>query len=150
MSSDNLETTGDESGVLPWWWRVRNSLHLCRWTVVPERSNSWAGQPSSVHLVCCSCDDRRRTSILHDALLYWVWSGAHQMEPPSPLISWVNPFPSRFINRTACFPWKVSYFRESRMSDLYHHESCLMKLALEKLNRRQQLLDREANSKVIC
>ena len=38
------------------------------------------------------------------------------MEPPSPLISWVNPFPSRFINRTACFPRKVSYFRESRMS----------------------------------
>ena len=38
------------------------------------------------------------------------------MEPPSPLISWVNPFPSRFINRTACFPRKVSYYRESRMS----------------------------------
>ena len=38
------------------------------------------------------------------------------MEPPSPLISWVNPFPSRFINRTPCFPQKVSYFRESRMS----------------------------------
>ena len=38
------------------------------------------------------------------------------MEPPSPLISWVNPFPSRFINRTACFPRKVSYFCESRMS----------------------------------
>ena len=38
------------------------------------------------------------------------------MEPPSSLISWVNPFPSRFINRTACFPRKVSYFRESRMS----------------------------------
>ena len=38
------------------------------------------------------------------------------MEPPSPLISWVNPFPSRFINRTACFPRKVSYFRKSRMS----------------------------------
>ena len=35
-------------------------------------------------------------------------------------------------------------------TDLYHHESCLIKLALEKLNRRQQLLDREANSKVIC
>ena len=34
----------------------------------------------------------------------------------SPLISWVNPFPSRFINKTACFPRKVSYFRESRMS----------------------------------
>ena len=38
------------------------------------------------------------------------------MEPPSPFISWVNPFPSRFITRTACFPRKVSYFRESRMS----------------------------------
>ena len=38
------------------------------------------------------------------------------MEPPSPLISWVNPFPSRVISRTACFPRKVSYFRESRMS----------------------------------
>ena len=50
---------------------------------------------------------------------WWLESGipgAHQMEPPSPLISWVNPFPSRFINRTACFPRKVSYFRESRMS----------------------------------
>ena len=40
---------------------------------------------------------------------------AHQMEPPSPSIYWVNPFPSRFISRTACFPRKVSYFRESRM-----------------------------------
>ena len=38
------------------------------------------------------------------------------MEPPSPLISGVNPFPSRFINRTASFPRKVSYFRESRVS----------------------------------
>ena len=34
----------------------------------------------------------------------------------SPLISWVNPFPSTFINRTASFPRKVSSFRESRMS----------------------------------
>ena len=40
------------------------------------------------------------------------------MEPPLPLISWVNPFPRRFINRTACFPWKVSYFREF----VCHHE----------------------------
>ena len=30
-------------------------------------------------------------------------TGAHQMEPPSLLISWVNPFPSRFINRTIFF-----------------------------------------------
>ena len=42
--------------------------------------------------------------------------GAYQMEPPSPLIFWVNPFPSRFVNRTASFPRKVSYFRESRVS----------------------------------
>ena len=32
------------------------------------------------------------------------------------LISWVNFFPSRFINRTASFARKVSYFRESRVS----------------------------------
>ena len=31
-------------------------------------------------------------------------TGAHQLEPLSPLISGVNPFPSRFINRTARFP----------------------------------------------
>ena len=30
-------------------------------------------------------------------------SGAHQMELPSPLTSWVNPFPSRIINRTIFF-----------------------------------------------
>ena len=36
--------------------------------------------------------------------------------PPSPLIPWVNPFLSRFINRTAYFPQNVSYFRESCMS----------------------------------
>ena len=36
--------------------------------------------------------------------------------PPSPLIPWVNPFMSRFINRTAYFLQNVSYFRESRMS----------------------------------
>ena len=33
-------------------------------------------------------------------------TGAHQLEPLSPLISGVNPFPSRFINRTARFPEK--------------------------------------------
>ena len=53
-------------------------------------------------------------------LAFWLrdpsLAGAYQMEPPSPLISWVNPFPSRFINRTASFPRKVSYFRESRVS----------------------------------
>ena len=33
-------------------------------------------------------------------------TGAHQLELLSPLISGVNPFPSRFINRTARFPEK--------------------------------------------
>ena len=32
-----------------------------------------------------------------------VLAGAHQIEPPSAFISWVNPFPSRFINRTKFF-----------------------------------------------
>ena len=42
------------------------------------------------------------------ARIYYPLAGAHQMEPPSPLISWVNPFPSRFINRTVCFPRHIS------------------------------------------
>ena len=33
--------------------------------------------------------------------------GAHQMEPPSLLISGVNPFPSRFINRTIFFVMRL-------------------------------------------
>ena len=49
-------------------------------------------------------------------------TGAHQMELLSPLISWVNPFPSRVINRTiffcnaleshecACCPLSFLYF----------------------------------------
>ena len=44
--------------------------------------------------------------------LYWrlqlsdyliITTGAHKMEPPSPFISGVNPFPSTFINRTIFF-----------------------------------------------
>ena len=46
----------------------------------------------------------------------FVESGAHQLEPPSALIPWVNPFPSRFIDRTAYFLKNVLYFREFRMS----------------------------------
>ena len=42
--------------------------------------------------------------------------GTHHMEPPSLLIFWVNPFPSRFTNGTACLTRKVSCVRESRMS----------------------------------
>ena len=51
-----------------------------------------------------------------ESLVTITRAGAHQMQPPSPLISWVNPFPCRFINRTVCFPRKVSFFRKSRMS----------------------------------
>ena len=63
-------------------------------------------------------------------------SGAHQMEPPSPLISWVNPFPSRFINRTASFPRKVSYFRESCVSP---HRA---KIILDEVELRSSSFDR--------
>ena len=35
--------------------------------------------------------------------LFCVITGAHQMELPAPLISWVNPFPSRVINSTIFF-----------------------------------------------
>ena len=48
------------------------------------------------------------------------------------------------------------YFRNLRncspsfTTDLYYHECCLIKLALEKLNWKEQLPDCEANSKVIC
>ena len=49
-------------------------------------------------------------------IILFLFIGVQQLEPPSPLISWVNPFPSRFMNRTACFPRKVSYFRDSRFS----------------------------------
>ena len=37
------------------------------------------------------------------AQLKLLFSGAHQMDLPSPLISWVNPFPSRVINGTIFF-----------------------------------------------
>ena len=40
--------------------------------------------------------------------------------------------------------------QSSLTTDSYHHDSCLIKLALEKLNRREHLLDREADSKVIA
>ena len=60
-------------------------------------------------------DAQNEIQLLSGVFCYSWLAGAHQMEPPSPLISWVNPFPSRFINRTASFPRKVSYFRESRM-----------------------------------
>ena len=56
----------------------------------------------------CSCSIVPR--LIMFTLFYPPFSrlpGAHQMEPQSPLISWVNPFPSRFINRRACFQRKV-------------------------------------------
>ena len=50
-------------------------------------------------------------------------SGAHQMEPLSPLISWVNPFPSGFINRTIFFCYALVWNERacSLLSFLYFH-----------------------------
>ena len=50
-------------------------------------------------------------------------SGAHQMEPLSPLISWVNPFPSGFINRTIffCFALESHECACCLLSFLYFH-----------------------------
>ena len=94
--------------------------------MVQENPASSAGKPMrATHLVLfyswllektadiLFCFRRRREKMTQE---FYANPGAHQMEPPSPLISWVNPFPSRFINRTASFPRKVSYFRESLVS----------------------------------
>ena len=45
--------------------------------------------------------------------------GAHQMELPSPSISWVNPFPSRVINRTIFF---------CNVLESHEYDCCLMSL----------------------
>ena len=94
--------------------------------MVQENPASSAGKPMrATHLVLfyswllektadiLFCFRRRREKMTQE---FYANPGAHQMEPPSPLISWVNPFRSRFINRTACFPREVGCFRESRMS----------------------------------
>ena len=52
-------------------------------------------------------------------------------------------WPKEQLTRNASVP-KFEKLQSSFATDLYHYESCLIKLALEKLNRRQQLLDREA------
>ena len=43
------------------------------------------------------------TPLLIETSGLWITGGAHQMEPLSLLISWVNPFTSRFINKTIFF-----------------------------------------------
>ena len=50
-------------------------------------------------------------------------AGAHQMEPPSLLISWVNPFPSRFISRTIFFCNALEWYECAccLLSFLYFH-----------------------------
>ena len=51
----------------------------------------------------------RSSSTSVEKVLFIIWPrnflkpGAHQMELPSPLISWVNLFPSRVINRSIFF-----------------------------------------------
>ena len=57
------------------------------------------------------------------------------MEPPSPLISWVNPFPSRFINRTACSREKCHI----SVSLVCHREK---KMKLDEVELRSPSLDR--------
>ena len=51
------------------------------------------------------------------------WPGAYQVEPSSPLISWVNPFPSRFINRTIffCYALELHEYACCLLSFLYFH-----------------------------
>ena len=81
--------------------------------------NLWLGSFCSVHL---NCEDSKITHKLNIESIKSLGStsvheriytepGAHQMEPQSPLISWVNPFPSRFINRTIskglCGRWRL-------------------------------------------
>ena len=67
---------------------------------------------------CCNSSrcNTKNSSLTQDAVTVFTPEGIILNIFKLSLISWVNPFPSRFINRTACFPRKVSYFRESRMS----------------------------------
>ena len=61
---------------------------------------------ANIWCACYTCAPLYWEIILHNGYYrttqYWT-SGAYRMEPPSPLISWVNPFPSRFLNRTIFF-----------------------------------------------
>ena len=77
-------------------------------------------------------DDQRRKSTRIIWFLSSPRSGFHHISPVNALVPTFEKLQSSFT------------------TDLYYHECCLIKLALEKLNRREQLLDREANSKVIC
>ena len=53
----------------------------------------------------------------------WMWAGAHQIKLPSPLTFWVNPFPSRVINRTIFFCNALESHECTccRLSFLYFH-----------------------------
>ena len=57
--------------------------------------------------------------------------------------------PGSAHERNALVP-KFDKLQSSFTTDLYYHECCLIKPAIKKLDRREQLLDCEANSKVIC
>ena len=54
---------------------------------------------SNVAVCVVSFGRGKKDNVMFDS----VTPGAHQMEPLSPLISWVNPFPLTFINRTTFF-----------------------------------------------
>ena len=86
-------------------------------------------------------DYQRRKSFRIIWFLSSPWSGFRQLSTACKIEQ---------LTRNASVP-TFEKLQSPCTTDLYHHESCLIKLALEKLNRRQQLLDRrEANPKVIC
>ena len=77
-------------------WSLPSSL--CRLRIHPTcRKPRWRSREQN-HLV-----PRRVSKVSAILEIGWASSEAHQMEPPPLLISWVNPFPSRFINRTVFF-----------------------------------------------
>ena len=83
-------------------------FHVCITCVCGQMKSGLSGSRVSINLggsregvECCQQIDKG-------------WTGAHQMEPPFSLISWVNayqwvnPFPSRLTNRTIFFVMRLS------------------------------------------
>ena len=65
-------------------------------------------------------------------------------------VEWISPVKHRVQKNEECISseiWEIAVFLYNWLVSPWELPN---KLALEKLNRRQQLLDREANPKVIC
>ena len=123
-----------QSATVPWWTMVTmNQLHDNRlWNfsfTKPTESLQTCILTGSLH--------RQHASLRLGRARWWrtlsnlltlsqsTKPGAHQMELPSPLISWVNPFPSIVINtgRTIFF-WNALQLHECAcclLSFLYFH-----------------------------